>query len=79
MAGFKSVSLESLNNTLTPVFQTAETRLSEKIDNLGENPTTADMMLMQQELARWNIMVQMHSTIIKDFKDSVQGVIANMK
>lgn len=79
MAGFKSISLETLNNTLTPVFQTAETRLSDKIDSLGESPTTADMMMLQQEIARYSILVQMHSTIIKDFKESVQGVIANMK
>ncbi len=79
MAAFKSISLETLNNTLTPVFQAAETRLSDRIDSLGESPTTADMMLMQQEIARFSILVQLHSTLIKDFKESVQGVVANMK
>ncbi len=79
MAAFKSISMETLNNTLYPVFQTAETRLSDKIDSLGENPTTADMILLQQELGRWTMLVQMHSTILKDFKDSMQGVLSNMK
>ncbi|MFD0668997.1 EscF/YscF/HrpA family type III secretion system needle major subunit [Ramlibacter sp. MAHUQ-53] len=78
MAASNSISMESLNTTLTPVYNSAETKLLTRIEGLGENPSTGEMMLMQQEMTRWTMLVQIHSTLVKDFKDAMQGVISKM-
>ena len=38
-------------------------------------PTTADLLLLQQQMQQWSMMVELNSTLIKVVADAMKGVI----
>ena len=69
------LTFDSINSSIGLVTTSRETSLKQLISGLGESPTTADMLNMQQQIQQWSMMVEIQSTITKQIADSLKGVI----
>jgi type III secretion protein F len=58
-------------NTLS----TRESALRETLLRAPAEPTTVDMLTMQQQVQQWSMLVQIVSTIYKEVSDSLKGVV----
>lgn len=62
--------LNTASNTMESNLQTNLTALAAKTD-----PSTADMLVMQQALQQWTLMVQTQSTVVKELGDALKGIV----
>lgn len=69
------ISFASLGNTLYNAVQTKETALKTKIDSVGANPTTVDLLSMQSAMNEWSMSIQLNSTMVKEFSDALKGIV----
>ena len=72
MAG---LTFDYINSTIFNVVQNREQALLTQIGSLGNNPTTADLLSMQQQLQQWTMTTQIQSTITKEVGDALKGII----
>ena len=72
MAG---LTFDYINSTIFNVVQNREQALLSQIGSLGNNPTTADLLSMQQQLTQWTMTTQIQSTITKEVGDALKGII----
>jgi len=72
MAG---LTFDYINSTIYNVVQNREQALLSQIGTLGANPTTADLLSMQQQLQQWTMTTQIQSTITKEVGDALKGII----
>ena len=72
MAG---LTFDYINSTIYNVVQNREQALLSQIGSLGSNPTTADLLAMQQQLQQWTMTTQIQSTITKEVGDALKGII----
>lgn len=72
-----SISFSSINQTLHTVAQKMETNLANTLQDISskEDPTTADMVKMQQEMQQWTLMIQTQSTMVKELGDTLKGIV----
>jgi type III secretion protein F len=70
-----TLSFDYINTTVASAVQTKETALLDQIQNLGPNPTTADLLTLQQGVQQWTMMTQIQSTLVKEISDAMKGVI----
>lgn len=70
-----SLTFNSLNNSISTVTQAAETALQTRIGAIGDNPTTTDLLGLQQQIQQWSMFTQIQSTIVKEVSDAMKGVI----
>lgn len=70
-----TLSFDYINSTVASAVQTKETALLDQIQNLGPNPTTADLLTLQQGVQQWTMMTQIQSTLVKEVSDAMKGVI----
>ncbi len=54
---------------------TREAALRDTLTTAPTNPTTVDMLTMQQQVQQWSMLVQIVSTIYKEVSDSLKGVV----
>jgi type III secretion protein F len=69
------ISFETINSTIAQVSSRREADLKNTISNLGDNPTTADLLMMQQQVQQWTMLTQIQSTVVKEVSDAMKGVI----
>jgi type III secretion protein F len=69
------LSFDYLNNSVANVVQTKESDLRTLIGSLGPNPTTADLLSLQQQVQQWTLMTQVQSTVIKEVADALKGIV----
>jgi type III secretion protein F len=70
-----SVTFQSINNSVANVTQRAEANLQTRIASMGDNPSTSDLLGLQQEVQQWNMFTQIQSTLVKEVADAMKGVI----
>ncbi|MDK2123476.1 EscF/YscF/HrpA family type III secretion system needle major subunit [Parachitinimonas caeni] len=70
-----SLTFDYINSTLNTYVQTRETDLKTQITSLGSNPSTADLLGMQQKIQSWTMMTDMQSTVVKQVADALKGII----
>lgn len=75
MLGTSGITFDSINASLSQVRSRREAELQNTISNMGENPTTADLLNMQQQIQQWTMFTQIQSTIVKEVADAMKGVI----
>lgn len=75
MVNTGGISFETINSTLAQVSSRREADLKNTISNLGDNPTTADLLMMQQQVQQWTMLTQIQSTVVKELSDAMKGVI----
>lgn len=69
------LTFDFINSTLQTYTQSREAELQTQISSLGSNPSTADLLAMQQKLQSWTMMTQLQSTVVKELADALKGII----
>lgn len=76
MISSNPVTFDFVNSTLQVGLNDRETKLRQAIETTSKDSSPANLMVLQQELQQWSMMVQIQSTVIKDIADATKGVIA---
>ena len=69
------LNYDFINNSISKVVQSREADLKTQISKLGDNPTTSDLLNMQQQLQQWTMTTQIQSTLVKEISDAMKGII----
>jgi|GEM_PF-2258497 len=71
------ITFQTVNTTLNALLTTTESKLSDLLTTISEkdNPSTTDMLSLQQSLAEWTTVIQASSTTTKDFYDALKETI----
>jgi hypothetical protein len=86
MANFKSlavgaagggISFGTINTTLNQLVGNAETSLNTLLTTVSQkaDPSTTDMLSLQQGLENWTTMLEASSTATKDFYDALKSTV----
>lgn len=68
------LTFQNINTTVSNVTRTREAELQQTLSQL-EEPTTQDLLQMQQQVQQWTMFTQIQSTIVKEVADAMKGVI----
>ena len=75
----QGVSLNTINNTIANSLQTQENNFNSTLSSLQakgpDSLSQMDLLQVQQQMQQLNLFVDLMSTIVKSFSDSVKGVI----
>lgn len=75
----RGLSLNSINNTISVALQAQEARFNNILSSIqskgSDNVSQLDLLQVQQQLQQLNLFVDLQSTIVKAYSDSVKGVI----
>ncbi|HSW03472.1 EscF/YscF/HrpA family type III secretion system needle major subunit [Aquabacterium sp.] len=69
------LNFDFLNGSIAKVVQTKESDLRTLIGSMGDNPTTADLLSLQQQVQQWTLTTQVQSTVIKEVADALKGIV----
>ena len=69
------INFDFINNSISKEVQSREADLKTQISALGANPTTSDLLNMQQQLQQWTMTTQIQSTLVKEISDAMKGII----
>ena len=77
MSAINGLNFEVVNSSIYNAVQAREAKLRTRIEEIGqdENPGSLDLLMMQQEIQQWSMMIQIQSTIVKELSDSMKGII----
>jgi type III secretion protein F len=74
--GTKSgLTFDYINSSVATAVQSRETQLQTQISQLGTQPSTGDLLALQQQIQQWTMMTQIQSTLVKEISDAMKGVI----
>lgn len=75
----RGLSLNKINTTISAALQTQEARFNSTLSSIeskgSDNISQLDLLQMQQQLQQLNLFVDLQSTIVKAYSDSVKGII----
>ena len=71
----KSITFSGINNAVLTNVQIKEDALKTAIETLGSNPTTQDLLVLQQKMQEWSMLVELQSTLAKTTAETMKGVI----
>lgn len=69
------LNMDFLNDTVMKSIGQQEQDLKTTIEKTGNNPSTGDLLLLQQGVQKWSMTVQIQSTMVKELSDAMKGVI----
>lgn len=69
------ITFDYINNSVATVVQSREADLKGQISKLGANPSTTDLLNLQQQIQQWTMVTQIQSTLVKEISDAMKGVI----
>jgi len=69
------ITFDYINSSVAIVVQSRESDLKVQISKLGANPTTSDLLNLQQQIQQWTMVTQIQSTLVKEISDAMKGVI----
>ena len=75
MAISGGLTFDYINSTIYNVVQNREQALLNQIGSLGNSPSTADLLNMQQQIQQWTMTTQVQSTVVKEVGDALKGII----
>jgi type III secretion protein F len=73
--GGGGLTFDYINTTIYNVVQNREQELATQLGALGNSPTTADLLKMQQQIQQWTMMTSLQSTVVKEVGDALKGII----
>jgi type III secretion protein F len=73
--GGGGLTFDYINSTVYNVVQNREQALLSQIGALGNNPTTAELLSMQQQVQQWTMLTQIQSTVVKEVGDALKGIV----
>lgn len=68
------LTFENINTTISNVTRAREAELKQTLGQLKE-PSTQDLLRMQQEVQQWSMFTQIQSTVVKEVAEAMKGVI----
>ncbi len=69
------MTFDFINDSVYQVVQQREVELRNQISALGPNPTSTDLLNLQQQIQQWTMMTQVQSTLVKEVSDALKGII----
>ena len=69
------ITFDYINNSVATVVQSREADLKGQISKLGANPSTTDLLNLQQQIQQWTMVTHIQSTLVKEISDAMKGVI----
>ena len=77
--GSNGLNFNHLNRTLFQGIRAQETKLRNTISTMGSEAdgslTQTELLVVQQQVQQWTMMIELHSTITKQIADALRGVI----
>ncbi len=70
-----ALTFDYINNTVLAALQSRETQLRSAIEQSGNNPSTVQLLDLQQQVQQWTLMAQIQGTLAKEISDAMKGVI----
>ncbi len=70
-----SISPNIVSQVGFTALETRETALRTTLESASAEPTTMEMLKMQQQVQSWSMLVQIVSTIYKEVSDALKGVV----
>ena len=74
-----SIDISKITNTVSAAMQTQQTRLDNTLSNLeargSEGVSQTEILQLQRQMGLVNMFVELQSTMVKAFMDSVKSVI----
>ncbi len=70
-----SISPNVVSQVGFTALETRETALRSTLESASAEPTTMEMLKMQQQVQSWSMLVQIVSTIYKEVSDALKGVV----
>ena len=81
LSGSAGLNFDNVNKSIYEGIRTQETKLQTTISTIGSKADGAvsqsDMLLMQQQIQQWSMMVEIQSTITKQIADSLKDILAH--
>ena len=71
----EGLTFESINSTVSRVAASREASLKKTLSEMGESPSTGDLLKMQQEVQQWTMFTQIQSTLVKEVGDTIKGIL----
>lgn len=75
MSNISGVTFNSVADTIGRVSAKSEASLKATLESLGDNPSMADTLKMQQEMQQWSMFAQVQSTLVKVVSDALKDVV----
>jgi type III secretion protein F len=75
ISGSTSVSADFINQVGLSALNTRETSLRNAISSAGNNPSTVQMLDLQQQVQQWSLTVSIISTLYKETTDAMKAVV----
>jgi type III secretion protein F len=69
------LTFDYINTSVATAVRSKEADLMTQISKLGTDPTTTDLLVLQQQIQQWTMMTQVQSTLVKEISDAMKGVI----
>lgn len=70
-----NLTFDYLSNSVGNVLQNKENDLRTLIGSLGPNPSSADLLALQQQVQQWTLISQVQSTVVKEVADALKGIV----
>ncbi len=70
-----AVTFQFLNNTVATALNRQEVTLRDSITKAGAEPSSVQLLDLQQQVQQWTLMVSLQSTMAKQVGDSMKEVI----
>ena len=70
-----ALTFDYINNTVLAALNNREVQLRAAIEKSGNNPSTVQLLDLQQQVQQWTMMAQIQSTLTKEISDAMKGVI----
>jgi type III secretion protein F len=73
------LNLDAVNNTIYAAINTQENKLKSNIAEIGQSAdgsvSQAQLLMMQQDMGKWTIMIEIQTNLTKQIFDSAKSVI----
>lgn len=69
------LTFDYINTTVYRALSAKEATLMQKIQESGDQPSTMQLLELQQQVQQWTMMTQIQSTLVKEISDAMKGVI----
>lgn len=71
----EGLTFDSINSTVSKVAASREAALKKTLSEMGDSPSTGDLLKMQQEVQQWSMFTQIQSTLVKEVSDTIKGIL----
>lgn len=70
-----TLKYSDINDNVLTNIDTAEGNLKTQVTKLGPNPSTMDMLVLQQQTQQWSMLCDLQATLTKTISECMKGII----